>query len=241
MKTFEDFLPLVNSPTADCVHVAQCPGTATPAPTPATTPAPVQCRADEVLKACGTPCQDYCGKPQGGTCATYCVENQCECASGSKRLVNSPTAECVHVAQCPGTATTQVATVPQGCAELDYTCTHSADCSWTNAQTCEAKTGMAPTPAPTPAPVQCRADEVVKACGTPCQDYCGKPQGGMCATYCVENQCECASGSKRLVNSPTADCVHVAQCPGTASTPAPTPATTPAPVQCRADEVLKAC
>eukprot|EP00662_Eupelagonemidae_sp_cell21_P056659 gene56659-biopygen49171 len=88
-----------------------------------------------------------------------------------------------------------------------------------------------PTPAQTLSPAQqCGANEEVKTCGTPCQDYCGKPMGS-CAHHCVMDQCECKTGYVRATKSKTAPCITRQQCPTNPPTSAPVPpVTTMAPV-----------
>lgn len=85
--------------------------------------------------------------------------------------------------------------VPQGCAKLSYSdCSHSAGCTWTNAQTCEAKTAPGPmtaspiaqvtSPAPTKAATQTAAPSAVcKGCF--CSGLCQRRQQLQWASKCV--------------------------------------------------------
>jgi len=93
-------------------------------------------------------------------------------------------------------------------------------------------TKTAPTPKPTPKPTlpACtRPNEILKACGVPCQDYCGR-NPLPCPKFCKVNQCECKPGYIRSTNDSTSStCIPTSQCPTKAPTPVPTTAA-PTPV-----------
>jgi len=84
-----------------------------------------------------------------------------------------------------------------------------------------------------PKPTCTRPNEILKSCGTPCQNYCGK-KVSLCIKMCKLNQCECKPGYVRLTSSPTSLCVAASRCPTAKPTPKPTPKPTakPTPKPC---------
>lgn len=117
---------VITPQTCTACATATCNDPVTAAPV---TAAPIQCGTNEVLKSCGTACQDYCGNTQT-MCTRQCIVNQCECASGFKRETDSPTAPCV--AQCPA----ETCTLDDGTTVADGWQGKGAGDNWCNSCVC---------------------------------------------------------------------------------------------------------
>ncbi|XP_041464168.1 uncharacterized protein LOC446192 isoform X6 [Lytechinus variegatus] len=206
---------------------------------------PAQCENGMVYSECSSTCPDYCGKPESIFCISMCTPG-CVCPEGTI-LFDQDSQLCVAIEDCPVPVIPEVVNAPpapectgdlvykecaSACPEFCGQSPERAMCIMMCEPGCGCPDNMILQSeggdvcvAAEDCPAQCDNGMVYNECGSPCPDYCGKPENEVCITMCSPG-CFCPEGTL-LVDQETQMCVAREDCvlpviPAAIESPCPT-------------------